>query len=297
MMRKLDGLGVSAAILACSISLDAMVSIAPSTPRIRHGCGRHSFRRAVDSAHRVAVMALVNNRISFREANRLILAASTLNLFLPSKLGDLAKGHVMSKRHGMTGLSYASRRSGKGAGHDVPPSMGRVRIDRRRYRPSGNAVFLLPVAGLCAVLILFIWPLRIVPLSLAFRPDHAWQGREASESHRQAGRSSPRISGGEPSHAIAVIGLSVLIWGAHLFQFWLFSQALHGNVPILENAAFATLAILVGLLPFTFAGVGTRDAAIVFFYAPYLPLKGSASRHPCHATLCAPGHCRRALCR
>jgi uncharacterized membrane protein YbhN (UPF0104 family) len=30
------------------------------------------------------------------------------------------------------------------------------------------------------------------------------------------------------------------------------------------------LAILVGLLPFTFAGIGTRDAAIVFFYRSFL---------------------------
>lgn len=34
--------------------------------------------------------------------------------------------------------------------------------------------------------------------------------------------------------------------------------------------AFATLAILAGLLPFTMAGIGTRDAAILFLYAPYL---------------------------
>ncbi|TIS58452.1 MAG: hypothetical protein E5W91_08240 [Mesorhizobium sp.] len=73
-----------------------------------------------------------------------------------------------------------------------------------------------------------------------------------------------------PIRALGVITLSVVIWGAHLLQFWLFSQALNGHVPVLENAAFATLSILVGLLPFTFAGIGTRDAAVVFFYAPYL---------------------------
>jgi glycosyltransferase 2 family protein len=41
-------------------------------------------------------------------------------------------------------------------------------------------------------------------------------------------------------------------------------------VPFLDNMAFATLAILAGLLPFTMAGIGTRDAAILFLYAPWL---------------------------
>jgi hypothetical protein len=47
-------------------------------------------------------------------------------------------------------------------------------------------------------------------------------------------------------------------------------------VPLLDNMAFATLAILVGLLPFTFAGIGSRDMAIVYFYGPYLSLGGAA---------------------
>jgi hypothetical protein len=40
--------------------------------------------------------------------------------------------------------------------------------------------------------------------------------------------------------------------------------------------AFAVIAILAGLLPFTFAGVGTRDAALVVLFAPYLDAGGAA---------------------
>ena len=32
----------------------------------------------------------------------------------------------------------------------------------------------------------------------------------------------------------------------------------------------ASLSIFVGLLPFTFAGIGTRDVALIFFYQPFL---------------------------
>ena len=39
--------------------------------------------------------------------------------------------------------------------------------------------------------------------------------------------------------------------------------------PPVISFALAPLAILAGLLPLTFAGVGTRDAALVALYAPY----------------------------
>ena len=42
-------------------------------------------------------------------------------------------------------------------------------------------------------------------------------------------------------------------------------------MPFIANLALAPLVILAGLLPFTLAGVGTRDAAIIVLYAPYMP--------------------------
>jgi uncharacterized protein (TIRG00374 family) len=280
MMRKLVGLGVSAVILGllyASLDADGLERAihAADTTWLLEGI---LFVVPLTLLTAWRFMALVNNRISFWEANRLILAASTLNLFLPSKLGDLAKGHVMSKRHGMdTGLSYATVVLEKALDMMSLLLWGVFGLIVVGIGRPAMLLFLLPVAGLCAVLILFIWPLRILPFILGnfgrIVPGKVARLLEKSSASWQL------VSENfwrRPSHAIAVIGLSVLIWGAHLFQFWLFSQALHGNVPILENAAFATLAILVGLLPFTFAGVGTRDAAIVFFYAPYLSAESAA---------------------
>ena len=40
-------------------------------------------------------------------------------------------------------------------------------------------------------------------------------------------------------------------------------------VRFITNLALSSLAILAGLLPLTFAGVGTRDAALVYLYQPY----------------------------
>ena len=67
-----------------------------------------------------------------------------------------------------------------------------------------------------------------------------------------------------------IVAMSVLLWGGHLFQFWLFARALGPAIPLLDNMAFATLSILAGLVPLTAAGIGTRDAAIVALYGPAL---------------------------
>ena len=70
---------------------------------------------------------------------------------------------------------------------------------------------------------------------------------------------------------------SVFIWLLHLLQIWLFILALRGWCPFVANLALSSLAILAGLLPLTFAGVGTRDAALILLYAPYFPAHVAAA--------------------
>ena len=43
------------------------------------------------------------------------------------------------------------------------------------------------------------------------------------------------------------------------------------RVRVLTTLVLAPLALLVGMLPLTFAGIGTRDAALIYFYAPFFP--------------------------
>ncbi len=71
-------------------------------------------------------------------------------------------------------------------------------------------------------------------------------------------------------HLLKITLTSVIIWFGHLLQIWFFTLALKAWVPFLAHLALAPLAILAGLLPLTFAGVGTRDAALIAFYQPYL---------------------------
>jgi hypothetical protein len=70
---------------------------------------------------------------------------------------------------------------------------------------------------------------------------------------------------------------SVFIWFLHLLQIWFFILALNAWTPFLVNLALSPLAILAGLLPLTFAGVGTRDAALILFYQPYFNAQTAAA--------------------
>jgi uncharacterized membrane protein YbhN (UPF0104 family) len=86
-------------------------------------------------------------------------------------------------------------------------------------------------------------------------------GSSWGEMHRYFWASKARLA--------KVTLTSVFIWFLHLLQIWLFTLALRASVPFLANLALSPLGILAGLLPLTFAGVGTRDAALIALYAPY----------------------------
>jgi uncharacterized protein (TIRG00374 family) len=279
-MRKIAGLLVSAALLGllyAFIDVDGLWRAARAADPWWLVAGILFFiPLTLLTAWRFTLVVI--GRIGFVEANRLILAASTLNMFLPSKLGDLAKAHVLSRRHGTSpSIAFAIVVLEKSLDMMSLLAWGVFGLVVVGVGRPAMLWFLVPVAGLCALLVLLILPLRILPFFLSHF-GRLLPGRLAGALSAFAGswQEMSEWFWATPVRALGVILLSVVIWGAHLLQFWLFSQALNGHVPVLENAAFATLSILVGLLPFTFAGIGTRDAAIVYFYAPYLSAGAAA---------------------
>jgi uncharacterized protein (TIRG00374 family) len=221
---------------------------------------------------------VIDAHVGFGEANRLVLAASTLNLFLPSKLGDLAKAFVLTARHGMEGeLAFSIVVFEKALDMVSLLLWGAFAC---LYVGSSKPEFLLfaiPVLLLLGVTLLIILPLPAVSTLIRLAARLLPQ-RLSAKAERLAGTTAGMATWfwQRPRRAAGILILSILLWGAHLLQFWLFTRAIGGAVPLLDNMAFATLAILVGLLPFTFAGIGSRDAAIVYLYGPYLSLGGAA---------------------
>jgi uncharacterized protein (TIRG00374 family) len=212
-----------------------------------------------------------NPSLRFWEANQLILAASSLNMVLPSKMGDLAKAYFMRDRGHLTGSLALSLVVFEKACDMLSLLLWCV-FGLLLYPQKDWPFWVMTVSvlgGLVLGLLLVSWPHfaqfffrqaeRIAPKKLGKKLvtlSHSWQ-----EMHD--------YFWGDRCQLAKISAMSVFIWFLHLLQIWFFILALKAWVPFVTNLALSPLAILAGLLPLTFAGVGTRDAALILFYAPY----------------------------
>jgi len=218
-------------------------------------------------------------RLGVMESNRLILVACVLNLILPSKMGDLAKAWFLKERgHASAGLAFALVVFEKAC--DMLSLLLWCAFGLLLYQQKDTLFWVMTagvVGGLVGGLALLGSPGfaglvfknagRLAPV--AVRAKLAKLAGAWSEMHEFFWRDRARL--------LRVAGTSMFIWFLHLLQIWLFILALGATAPFLAGLALAPLAILAGLLPLTFAGIGTRDAALIFFFHPYLDAPTAAA--------------------
>ncbi|HYR57871.1 MAG TPA: lysylphosphatidylglycerol synthase transmembrane domain-containing protein [Chthoniobacteraceae bacterium] len=218
-------------------------------------------------------------QLGFGEANKLILVASVLNLVLPSKMGDIAKAWFMKDRGHLDGSLALSLVVFEKACDML--SLLLWCVFGLLVYPAKDGLFWTMTAGVFGMLALGILLLcsesfarfffdtgaRFAPKKMAAKL--AKLSASWSEMHAYFWASKTRLA--------KVTITSVFIWFLHLLQIWMFILALKAWSPFLANLALSPLAILAGLLPLTFAGVGTRDAALVLFYKPYFDAPTAAA--------------------
>ena len=211
-------------------------------------------------------------KLGLGEANRLILAASALNMVLPSKMGDIAKAYFIQDQGYLSGSL----------------SLSLVIFEKTCDLLSlliwcALGLLLYPLKGLVLGLmtISVVGGLIVGGLLLGSRQFAAvffGLGNAIAPKPLRAKIASFQTSWFEMQTHIwldkaqlaKIAATSIFIWFLHLLQIWFFILALRANTPFLANLALSPLAILAGLLPFTFAGVGTRDTALILFYKPFL---------------------------
>lgn len=209
--------------------------------------------------------------LRFGEANRLILAASVLNMVLPSKMGDIAKAYFMRDRGHLSGSLALSLVVFEKACDMLSLLLWCV-FGLLLYPQKDGLFWLMTICvtlGLLLGLLLLASPhfakfffalgQKLAPKKLRAKLgklSYSWQ-----EMHDYFWRDKRNL--------LKISLTSIFIWFLHLLQIWLFILALNAYAPFLANLALSPLAILAGLLPLTFAGVGTRDAALIAFYQPY----------------------------
>jgi hypothetical protein len=199
---------------------------------------------------------------SFVGSCRMVLSASALNVVLPSKLGDLCKGFMLS---------------GEG-GTDVPRGLGLAALDK-----------LLDILGLAAVLfiagafaakpepwVLAFWAATGAGLLALLYLLHRARRIETTPRHKLLGALARGLNAAiEVRHHrgpwLGSLGLSLLLWGLHVGQIFVFYHGVGTAAPTAVIWSRVPIGLFVGLLPVTLAGIGTRDGAFFLLMAPWDP--------------------------
>lgn len=275
-MRRLVSLAVSLGILALIYARIDLASLAEALATCDLGwlaAGVGMFVPIVGAtAWRFLRLAPAEAGMGFGLSTRLILAAGAMNMVLPSKMGDIAKAFFLAKKGGMAASAALSLVVFEKAS-DLMALMGWCLVGlvlARGAVPGAEALaltLLLMLSGGTAMLFsrrfaaLLFGAASRTPVqkigAFAATMGASWR---AMQDTLRAGRAGvPRL-----------VGFSLLLWLMHLAQIWCFIRALGGAVPFAVNTALTPLAIFAGLVPLTFAGIGTRDAALVFFYQAFM---------------------------
>lgn len=230
------------------------------------------------TAWRLQLLAPAATAIGFVEANRLVLAASSLNMILPSKMGDIAKAFFMKTEKVSGAFTLSLVVFEKTA--DMLSLLFWCAFGLAFY-PRKDAIFW--TLTICVVLGLIggIWLLasrRLVVFGFSAAARLLPGGQRGRIAALESSWTSMQdFFWSDRRRVLQVSVLSVFIWFLHLLQIWLFILALRAFAPFLASLGLAPLALLAGLLPLTFAGIGTRDAALILLYRPYFDAATAAA--------------------
>jgi glycosyltransferase 2 family protein len=199
--------------------------------------------------------------ISRWESCRQVLASSTLNVITPSKLGDLAKGWFVARGSAVPlgqamSLALAEKLLDLWALSAV--LLGATLLRGAPADPLVVSALVLAAGVFAAVALALVAPLpdaliRHLPRRAAALP-LAWNA-----ARRLALAGAGRRAG--------IGAVSLGLWLLHVAQIYLFFRAVGVAVSALQVYALVPVAILVGLLPITQGGFGTRDAALIHLFA------------------------------
>ncbi|KPQ38862.1 MAG: putative integral membrane protein [Phormidium sp. OSCR] len=274
-MKRLFSIVVSLAILAIiysQIDRPALVQVFQNCDRLWMAISLAMvIPLTVATAWRLQQLMPRQQTFPLVEATKLTLSASVLNMVLPSKMGELAKAYFIRDRGYLPGSLAVSLVVFEKASDLL--SLFLWCVFGLAFYPDKDLLFwamtILVVFGLAFGLLLlasrsfanlfFQRSKAIAPRTLRQKLEKlhiSWE-----EMHHHFWQDKRQL--------VIIASISIFIWFLHLMQIWFFIFALRATVPFMANLALAPLAIFAGLLPLTFAGVGTRDAALILFYQPF----------------------------
>ena len=231
------------------------------------------------TAFRLTFLSLYLNKIDFLEALKLILAASVMNLILPSKMGDVAKGVFIVREKGVT---YAKA---------IPLVVFEKINDLLALLLwcIFGLLFLQNYSSLYVTLLavsFIFFTIGILSTSskafvnFAFKVIISLLPNKLSsnvDNFKKGWLEIIDFINNDKIRGFLLSLLSIFLWFLHLLQIWIFIIALSPGVDFFVSLAITPLAIFAGLLPLTFSGIGTRDFAFIYLYAAYFSIATGAA--------------------
>ncbi|MEA2013060.1 MAG: lysylphosphatidylglycerol synthase transmembrane domain-containing protein [Verrucomicrobiota bacterium] len=213
--------------------------------------------------------------VSLWDCIRLFLAACSLNLVLPSKAGDLSKVFFINQHC------------------NTPKSLGFGLVIFERAMDLAALLFcgligltfcntqkqllLIPIiASSLLIIILFFLSKKLLSKFIQTILSRFISDKNLNSFQESISELQDQLLA-TPYRTAYIATLSLLVWAMHLMQIWLFCCSIGIQVSPFQGMGLTSVAILVGLLPLTFAGLGTRDAALFFLYKPFASIDQAAT--------------------
>lgn len=193
--------------------------------------------------------------IPLPECVRQVLAASSLNLILPSKMGDLAKGVFLYRR--------GSCRFSEGMNIVIFEKLMDI-FALSLWMALGWMLFPSTEWWVLGMLFFGLGLLYLIS-SIYFRPSGLIR-KFLPGRIREVGQFGPRVMAlikGVGERRRSILFMSIGLWFLHLLQIHFFLMAVGVELGLIEVLARMPIPLFAGLLPLTMAGFGTRDWAVV----------------------------------
>lgn len=207
-----------------------------------------------------------NRRPAIAAVMRVFFVSTFVGTFLPSVGGDAVRSYGVTKFNVSGGDAVASVLMDRMLGVASILLMGLfgMALARDLAATPGVIVALAAAAAACTVMILLVFSQRSaalaadlvasIPLALLNRA-----GRRVLESVRKYSAF--------PRPLVIVLVCSIAVQFLRILQAYYLGRGLGMDAPLVTYVAFIPIILLIMLLPITFNGIGTSQAAFIWLFA------------------------------
>jgi hypothetical protein len=224
---------------------------------------------ALLSSYRFVLLLSDAAPINVFKALRLYLAGNSLNMVLPSKMGDMSKAFFLKEEEG-TGFSVGlssviAEKVLDVSGLSVVMLLGIQFIPDNESLTSGvrAAVAAFGLVFLSLPFVLYFFDFEKVKLIVLLQRFHFFKKAVSALHNYREG-----IKADRPKLVLIVL-LSIILWFVQVGQIFFFFRAFSEEAEPLLSFALVPIAIFIGLIPIAFAGIGTRDKALIVLFGWY----------------------------